>query len=98
MTRRGASSLRGEAFEDGFERDPADAVLRTIPLKIDPALVKAVEHPDAGQWMRHSLRAEQHLPRVARHRFHPHRMAERLGKARAPFPPTTLTPRREVSR
>jgi hypothetical protein len=59
MTRRGASSLRGEAFEDGFERDPANAVLRTIPLKIDPALVKAVEHPDAGQWMLHSLRAEQ---------------------------------------
>jgi hypothetical protein len=50
-----ASSLRGEALEDGFERDPAGAVLRTIPLKIDPVLVKAVEHADAAQWMFHSL-------------------------------------------
>jgi hypothetical protein len=54
-TRRDTSTLRGEAFENGVERDPADAVLRAIPLKIDPALVKAVEHPDAGQWMFHSL-------------------------------------------
>jgi hypothetical protein len=30
MTRRGVSTLRGEAFEDGFERNPADAVLRAI--------------------------------------------------------------------
>jgi hypothetical protein len=40
-----ASSLRGKAFENGFERDPANEVLRAIHLEIDPALVKAVEHP-----------------------------------------------------
>jgi hypothetical protein len=80
MTRRGTSTLRGEAFEDGLERNPADAVLRAIPSKsIQPSLKP---HPDAGQWMLHSLRAEQRLPRVARHRFHPHRVANRLGKAR----------------
>ena len=44
-TRHGASTLSGEAFEDGFERDPANEVLRAIHLEIDPALVKAVEHP-----------------------------------------------------
>ena len=31
-TRRGASTLRGEAFEDGLERDPAGTVFRTTTL------------------------------------------------------------------
>ena len=47
-TLSGTLALRDETLEDSFERDPAEAVLRTIPLKIDPALVKAVEHPHAG--------------------------------------------------
>jgi hypothetical protein len=78
-----ASTLCDEVLEDGFERDPAGAVLSSTALEIDPAFVEAFDHADAGEWMLHSLRAEQRLPRLARHRFHPHGMADRLGKARS---------------
>jgi hypothetical protein len=75
-------ALRDETLEDGFGRDPAEAVLRAVSLEIDPAFVEAVDHVDARQWMLHSLRAQQRLPRVARHRLHSHGMADCFGKAR----------------
>ena len=77
-----ASALCGEFPENGFERDPAGAVLRATPFEIDPTLVETIDHADAGQRMLHSLRVEQRLPRVARHWFRPHRVAERFRKTR----------------
>src|SRR6476646_11614704 len=77
-----ASTLDNELLKDGFERSFADAVLRANPLEINPALVETIDHADAGQRMLNSLRAEQRLPRVARHRLHPHGMANRFCKAR----------------
>ncbi len=60
-----------EFGDDAFERRSALHHRPTVRAELNPSLVEAVEHPDPRQRISRSLRAENLLPALARHRLDP---------------------------
>src|ERR1700682_2210818 len=77
ITRAAASDgcfglARPDEFRDGaFECRSALHRRLAVLAEVDPSLVEAIEHPDPRQWISRSLRAENLLPALARHRLDP---------------------------
>src|SRR5258707_8370019 len=60
-----------EFGDDVFERRSALHRRPTVLAELNPSLIEAVEHSDPRQRISHSLRAENLLPTLARHRLDP---------------------------
>src|SRR4029077_14266996 len=93
-----------KGFQNGLQGNASFLRADFPALEIKPAFVEAVQHPNAWNGILHSLRLEECLPRIARHRLHPHRTIKELGEscgnfirrhtARSfEFNPTPTTPR-----
>src|ERR1700729_2436071 len=63
-------------FQHRFQNNFSLSRTGFAALELDPALVEAVKHPNAGCGIFHALRFEQRFPSFARHYFRFHRTAE----------------------
>ena len=71
-------SLPCKCLQDGLQCFLALARAGFPALEFDPALVKAIEHPDAGCGVLHALRFEEGLPGVARDCFYRDGMTQQI--------------------
>src|SRR5277367_675802 len=78
-------STGDEGFQNGLKVNASFLRVGFPALKINPAFVETVQHPDAWHGILHALRLEQRLPSLARHGFHPHRTIQELRESGGDF-------------